>query len=63
MQVFDNVVYMDVQKTGSTAITRFLRLNLAYAHWTSDKHARLRRQPEPGEVFLISRREPVELWV
>lgn len=63
MQVFGPVLYMDVQKTGSTFVTQFLADNVRYAHERTRKHSRLQRTPRSEEVVLLSSREPVGTWL
>ncbi len=63
MQVFGPVLYLDVQKTGSTFVTGFLADNVRYAHERTRKHSRLQRAKRPEEIALLSSREPVSTWL
>jgi hypothetical protein len=63
VQVFGPVLYMDVPKTGSTFITEFLASQVRYAHERTRKHSRLQRIRQPGELVLLSSREPVGTWL
>jgi len=63
MQVFGPVLYMDVQKTGSTFVTGFLADNVRYAHERTRKHSRLQRTKRPEEIVLLTSRDPLGAWL
>jgi hypothetical protein len=59
---YGKLVYLDVQKTGSTFISAFLRecANLGLHH--SEQHARV-AEARPGTIYAISVRHPLEQYV
>lgn len=60
---FDGLVYLDVQKTGSTLVTAFLNAcctrRLVHYH----QHDRLRSAPAAGTAVVISVREPAAQYL
>ncbi len=64
MHDFGQFCYLDVPKTGSTFISRFLQKHSALEQVDFEKHGRLhrRRQIEPGKFFFISAREPLDQY-
>lgn len=63
MQAYGHILYMDVQKTGSTFITGVLDEVLDLPRQDFPKHSRLERDKEPGEFVVISTREPLDAWL
>ena len=59
-----NVVYLDLHKTGSSFIARFLRKELLAPvdHWAKHQPPR-RSSKRPGEVWLMSVRNPLDYYV
>lgn len=59
MLLFDGLLYLDVQKTGSTFVTAFLQACYRKPQIQYHQHARLRQSLAPGTLGLISVREPL----
>ncbi|CAM3385227.1 hypothetical protein PANO111632_17070 [Paracoccus nototheniae] len=59
MLLFDGLLYLDVQKTGSTFVTAFLQACYRKPQIHYHQHARLRRALAPGTLGVISVREPL----
>lgn len=63
MQAYGHILYMDVQKTGSTFVTRIFDEVLDLPKVEYRKHSRLKRPKEPGEFVVLSSRDPLDAWV
>ncbi|TGN62286.1 hypothetical protein E4L95_07310 [Paracoccus liaowanqingii] len=63
MLLFDGLVYLDVQKTGSTFVTAFLQACCRRPQVHYHQHDRLRRKLAPGAVGVISVREPASQYL
>ena len=59
MLLFDGLLYLDVQKTGSTFVTAFLQACCRRPQIHYHQHDRLRQKLPAGTVRLISVREPL----
>lgn len=57
------VTYMDVQKTGSTFVCTVLDRVLREPASVAVKHGRMERDKAPGEIAVISTREPLDAWL
>lgn len=62
MDDYGSVVYLDVQKTGSTFISSFMRQHMALPLLMSRKHDRIERR-NPEAYYFISAREPLSSYV
>ena len=64
MHDFGKFCYLDVQKTGSTFISRFLKRHAAIPLVAYEKHRRvhLKEQLADGKFFFISVREPLDCY-
>jgi len=59
---FEDFVYLDVQKTGSTTIRRFLMRHGRGRIVNDEKHAPVRRK-DPCKIYFISCRDPLAQYV
>ena len=57
------VTYMDVPKTGSTFVCAVLDRALREPASIAVKHGRMERDKAPGEIVVISTREPLDSWL
>jgi len=62
MHDFGKIVYLDVQKTGSTYVSRFLQNNLLVSEITLCKHCPVKRVSR-NALYFISVREPLQLYI
>lgn len=62
MEDYGKLVYLDVQKTGSTFICAFLRECAKLGLHHSEQHARV-AEARPGTTYAISVRHPLEQYV
>ena len=62
MEDYGKLVYLDVQKTGSTFICAFLRECAKLGLHHSEQHARV-AEARPGTIYAISVRHPLEQYV
>lgn len=58
----EKLVYLDVQKTGSTTIRRFLSKFSATPVVADDKHAPV-TEKQPGKLYIISCRNPIDQYL
>jgi hypothetical protein len=63
MDDFGEVVYLDVQKTGSTFISDFLERFLRSSRMSFEKHRPIRRISRRGAYFFISVRDPLRQYL
>jgi len=59
---FGKIVYLDVEKTGSTFISNFLRQNLILKERSFRKHDRIKRK-KAKRFYIISMREPLAQYI
>lgn len=59
MHEFENFVYLDVQKTGSTTIRKFFRKFAASEAVADDKHAPV-DEKKPGKILYNFMPEPAQ---
>ena len=62
MYEFENLVYLDVQKSGSTQIMAVLRQLLAEKQIAGGVHQRIRRR-DPKKIYFISVRDPISQYI
>ncbi len=62
MLEFEDFVYLDVQKTGSTTIRRFLNRFSRTRVVQDDKHAPVERR-DPDKLYIISCRDPLKQYL
>ncbi len=62
MLEFEDFVYLDVQKTGSTTIRRFLNRFSRTRVVHDDKHKPVERR-DPGKLYIISCRDPLKQYL
>ncbi|MHA3980415.1 hypothetical protein ACW9UR_22315 [Halovulum sp. GXIMD14794] len=63
MDDFGPVVYLDVQKTGSTLVSEFLAAQLALPRKRFEKHGRVAEAPAPDVFHFITVREPLSQYL
>ena len=63
MDDFGNVIYLDIQKTGSSFVSSVLAEILPVDRRVFKKHNRMERRPDPEDVVLTTVRNPVSQWV
>ena len=63
MFAYGPVTYMDVQKTGSTYVEGILGQVLRHPVSDGVKHGRMERDKRPGEIVVITAREPLDAWL
>ncbi len=59
MHDFGKLVYMDLQKSGSTFVSRFLRETCILPELREWKHGRLNGRPKKGVYYFVTVRHPV----
>lgn len=57
------VVYLDMQKTGSTYVTGFLKRHLDLPVLRSSMHGRMKKKPPEDTFCFISVRDPLEQYI
>lgn len=57
------MTYMDVPKTGSTFVCSVLDRALREPASVAVKHGRMERDKGPGEIVVISTRDPLDSWL
>ncbi len=62
MLEFENFVYLDVEKTGSTTVRRFLRKFARTKIVTDVKHEPVKTQ-NPNKLYIISCRDPLKQYL
>ena len=62
MDEYKSVCYLDVQKTGSTFVSAFLREHLNEAQLRFAKHGRVRDDHDPKKFYFISCRDPLNQY-
>lgn len=63
MDDFGPVVYLDVQKTGSTLVSEFLDAQLALPRRRLEKHGRITELPAPDVLHFITVRDPLSQYI
>ncbi len=63
MHAFRKMAYLDVEKTGSTYVSKFLRTFLDDEEVHVEKHGLLEDQPPADRIHVISVREPLDLYL
>ncbi len=63
MKEYDNIAYLDLQKTGSTVIQNVLRNVLAEKYLWRKPHSTLAEKLNRSKVYFISVREPLSLYI
>lgn len=63
MQEFETFVYLDVQKTGSSFLSRLLQLHSSEKEIRFKKHGRADRKYDPSKFYFISVRAPLDQYV
>jgi hypothetical protein len=63
VHAFRTMAYLDVNKTGSTFVSAFLRAHLDDEEVSFVKHGRIELRPPRGRLHLISVRDPVEQYL
>ncbi len=63
MHDFGKIIYLDVGKTGSSYVSRFLRHNLLLDEKAFSKHARLGDDYRPKDFYFISTRDPLRQYI
>lgn len=62
MDEYKSVCYLDVQKTGSTFVSAFLREHLNEPQLRYSKHGRIRDDHDPKKFYFISCRDPLHQY-
>jgi hypothetical protein len=63
MQEFETFVYLDVQKTGSSFLSRLLQLYSSEKELRFRKHGRGDRKYDPSKFYFISVRDPLDQYL
>lgn len=63
MHAFHSLVYMDVEKSGSTYVSQFLRDFLDDDEVAFRKHVELEDRPPAGRLHVISVRDPLDTYL
>jgi|TARA_R110002072_G_C7805268_1_gene521991 hypothetical protein len=63
MDDFGRIVYLDVEKTGSSFISNFLQENLTCQRVKKVKHGRIGRNFKEGSFYFISVRNPLSQYL
>ncbi|WP_418276177.1 hypothetical protein ACNHYB_15125 [Isoptericola jiangsuensis] len=63
MHAFHSLAYMDVEKSGSTYVSRFLRDFLDDDEVAFRKHVELEDRPPAGRLHVISVRDPLDTYL
>jgi hypothetical protein len=58
---FENLVYLDIQKTGSTYVVAFLRTFVASSEIRTIRHAPVEKRTD-GKLYVISCRDPLSQY-
>jgi hypothetical protein len=62
MHDFGRLVYLDLQKTGSTFVSRFLNETCALPLVKESKHTRIQSRPDRAAFYFITVRNPVSQY-
>lgn len=62
MHDFGKLVYLDLQKTGSTFVSRFLNETCALSLIKESKHGRINSRPDRGAFYFITVRHPISQY-
>lgn len=62
MHAFGKLVFLDVQKTGSTYVSAFLKAACKSSETRFSKHGRIRGDHDPESFYFISVRDPLEQY-
>ena len=63
MDDFGRIIYLDVEKTGSTFISKFLQENMACQRVRKVKHGRIGNNFKKGSFYFISVRNPLSQYL
>ena len=63
MHDFGPLVYMDIQKTGSTFVSAFLKNSCLLEEIGESKHGTIRAKYNPDNFYFMSIREPVSCYI